>query len=161
MSSQQSPPDAFRESQEKGHEIRDARPFAIVVVGFGMLALLVVVGIVGAIIVYKFMEKTNQEAPPPPQFQVKQTQLPPQPRIEVQGAKDQNEFRSAEQKQLDSYGWIDRERKVVRIPISRAMEVLAAKGLPRNPPPGPGSATPKAGTQGENANPSANSGAPF
>ena len=31
---------------------------------------------------------------------------------------------------LSSYGWIDRDLGVVRIPIDRAMDVLAERGLP-------------------------------
>ncbi len=31
---------------------------------------------------------------------------------------------------LKSYGWIDRDKGVVRIPIDRAIEILAERGLP-------------------------------
>jgi hypothetical protein len=31
---------------------------------------------------------------------------------------------------LKSYGWIDRDKGVVHIPIDRAIEILAERGLP-------------------------------
>lgn len=44
------------------------------------------------------------------------------------------QFEQAESAALDRYGWIDRERGVVQVPISRAMELLAQGGLPGWPP---------------------------
>ena len=38
--------------------------------------------------------------------------------------------RAAEEKVLQTYGWVDKEQKIVRIPIDRAMELLAERGLP-------------------------------
>jgi len=39
-------------------------------------------------------------------------------------------IRREEQEQLTSYGWVDRQNGVARIPVQRAMEILTAKGLP-------------------------------
>ena len=39
-------------------------------------------------------------------------------------------MRAAENKILHSYGWIDEKKGVVRIPIERAMELTAQRGLP-------------------------------
>jgi hypothetical protein len=35
-----------------------------------------------------------------------------------------------ERRRLDSYGWIDRERGIVHIPIDRAIAIMAEKGMP-------------------------------
>jgi hypothetical protein len=35
------------------------------------------------------------------------------------------ELREADRKALESYGWVDREKKVVRVPIGRAMDLVA------------------------------------
>jgi hypothetical protein len=37
---------------------------------------------------------------------------------------------------LDTYGWIDRDRGIVRIPIDRAMDLLAAEAKKPEPPKG-------------------------
>lgn len=54
----------------------------------------------------------------------------PQPRLEVRPTGELEKLRATEQKQLDSYGWIDRPAGIARIPIDRAMELLVERGLP-------------------------------
>jgi hypothetical protein len=39
-------------------------------------------------------------------------------------------MRAAEERVLQSYGWVDREKNIVRVPIERAMEAIVKKGLP-------------------------------
>jgi hypothetical protein len=39
------------------------------------------------------------------------------------------QLREAESAKLNSYGWIDKSTGVVRIPIDRAMDLLAQRGL--------------------------------
>ena len=39
-------------------------------------------------------------------------------------------FRSGEEATLSSYGWVDRNAGIVRIPIERAKELLLERGLP-------------------------------
>ncbi len=39
-------------------------------------------------------------------------------------------WRDREAAELESYGWIDRKSGIVRIPIDRAMDLLAQRGLP-------------------------------
>lgn len=43
---------------------------------------------------------------------------------------EQAALRAAETELLNTYGWIDQEAGVVRIPIDRAMELIAERGLP-------------------------------
>ena len=38
-----------------------------------------------------------------------------------------------EEQTLNSYGWVDQQAGVVRIPIDRAMDLLAQRGLPTRP----------------------------
>jgi hypothetical protein len=54
----------------------------------------------------------------------------PEPRLQRTPGPDLKAFRAQEDKVLDSYGWIDQSKGVVRIPIDRAIAVLAARGLP-------------------------------
>jgi hypothetical protein len=39
-------------------------------------------------------------------------------------------MRAEEDKILKSYAWIDKEKNIVRIPIDRAIDILAERGLP-------------------------------
>jgi hypothetical protein len=44
-----------------------------------------------------------------------------------------NDFRMQEEQTLNSYGWVDHSAGVVHIPIDRAMQLLAQRGLPTRP----------------------------
>jgi hypothetical protein len=54
----------------------------------------------------------------------------PNPRLQIKGAVDLANLRPAEEADLGSYGWIDRNSGTVRIPIDRAMQLLLDRGLP-------------------------------
>ncbi len=63
--------------------------------------------------------------------------LPPAPRLEVNGARNWRAFRSAEEKRLSTYGWMDRASGFVHIPIERAMDLIAERGVGPLAPPTP------------------------
>jgi hypothetical protein len=52
------------------------------------------------------------------------------PRLQTDPARDVTELRRAEVQQLSSYGWADRDRERVHIPIDRAMDLTVVRGLP-------------------------------
>lgn len=55
---------------------------------------------------------------------------PPEPRLQAHPLQDLVELRAAEAAILETYGWIEREAGIVRIPIERALELTAERGLP-------------------------------
>lgn len=57
----------------------------------------------------------------------------PQPRLETDETTEINAFRLQEEQTLNSYGWVDQQAGVVRIPIDRAMDLVAQRGLPTRP----------------------------
>jgi len=57
----------------------------------------------------------------------------PDPRLEENERQEINQFRLGEEETLNSYGWVDQSAGVVRIPIERAMELIAERGLPTRP----------------------------
>src|SRR5713101_4759527 len=62
----------------------------------------------------------------------------PQPRLEGDERREINDFREHEEQTLNSYGWVDQQAGVVRIPIDRAMQLLTQRGLPTRPQAGTG-----------------------
>ncbi len=56
--------------------------------------------------------------------------LPPEPRLQVSPTADWDQMLRREQATLHSYGWVDRSRGIVRIPIEREMEMIAQHGFP-------------------------------
>jgi hypothetical protein len=54
---------------------------------------------------------------------------PPAPRLQVNPAADLERLRAEESENLGTFGWADRDRTSVRIPIERAMKLLSEKGI--------------------------------
>jgi len=61
---------------------------------------------------------------------VGQQREPPLPNLQKQPFKDVYELRLGEAAKLTSYGWVDKEGGIARIPIDRAMEVMLERGFP-------------------------------
>lgn len=55
---------------------------------------------------------------------------PPAPNLQTQPFQDVFMLRKGEAAKLESYGWVDKEGGIVRIPIDRAMELTIQHGLP-------------------------------
>ena len=60
--------------------------------------------------------------------------MPPPPRLQTYPFQDVKDLRQEERRLLETYEWVDRNAGVVRIPVDRAIEVLAEKGLPYRKP---------------------------
>jgi hypothetical protein len=66
----------------------------------------------------------------------------PQPRLETNERRQLNDVLLPEEESLNSYGWVDQKAGVVHIPIERAMELVAQRGLPVHPASGVASPAP-------------------
>jgi hypothetical protein len=62
--------------------------------------------------------------------------LPPEPRLQTNPRQDLIDLRAKEDEILGSYGWVDRNAGVVRIPVDAAIKLTLERGLPsRTEPP--------------------------
>jgi hypothetical protein len=62
---------------------------------------------------------------------------PPQPQLQTNPSEDLAKFRAVEEKRLNGYYWVDKEKGIVHIPIEQAMKQLAEEGIdgyPRGKP---------------------------
>jgi hypothetical protein len=84
------------------------------------------------------------DPPPSPIAAANAPRAPPEPRLDEAPPKALAEHRAREDAALSAWGWIDRERGLASIPVERAMEIIAEKGLPP-PPPAPAPAPPEGG----------------
>jgi hypothetical protein len=57
----------------------------------------------------------------------------PEPRLESDERTEIKDFRLAEERTLNSYGWVNQQAGTVHIPIERAMQLVAERGLPVRP----------------------------
>ncbi len=91
------------------------------VAGFG-LALAVGVGLVLAGVAAFHHPLTS--------VKVTAVTTPPGPQLQTHAREDLLKLRAAEDAMLNGYGWVDRKAGLVHIPIERAMELTAQRGLP-------------------------------
>lgn len=54
---------------------------------------------------------------------------PPGPQLQLNTAADLVKFRAQKEQQLNSYGWVDRDKGIAHIPIAQAMQDVAARGI--------------------------------
>ena len=82
------------------------------------------------------MREEKSELPPATRVVGPKHKLPPEPRLqgapghEVEPIQELKDLRAAEDALLNSYGWVDRNAGITRIPIERAMDKLLQQGLP-------------------------------
>ena len=107
-----------------GHEPMDVagRPVLAAAIGLAVV-LLIVAGGQLLLLRYYAERATEREAPAAP---LAETRTPPEPRLLVDPRSALLELRAEEDALLHGYGWVNREAGIVRIPIERAIDVLAA-----------------------------------
>jgi hypothetical protein len=132
-----------------GHEQSDAElgplvRFAIFLAAIVGLSALLVVGLYKYLDAREIAEKTGRY----PLAEGVTRPPPPRPRLQTYPFDDIKALRKEENKVLDHYAWVDQNAGVVRIPIERAIDVLAEKGLPYRQPGQTGQAGP-AGQAGQ------------
>ena len=54
----------------------------------------------------------------------------PAPQLEINERTELNDIRLREENILSTYGWVDQNAGTVHIPIDRAIDLLAQRGLP-------------------------------
>jgi len=112
-------------SEASGFERKDVSARHVVLALVGLFLLVAVFFGIVALIVSGI---SPEEAPPPSQFGAEN--LRAGPRLEVNPAGDQPRAEEAIRARLQGYGWADRNAGRARIPIERAMEIIATQGWP-------------------------------
>jgi hypothetical protein len=104
--------------------------------GLGLALVGLVLHGVVAWMMIGFWEENKQAQPPLPPIAGERTVLPedlakiPQPRLQLSDVEDLKILRQKDYAILTSYEMIDAKNHVVRIPIARAMELIAGKEKP-------------------------------
>ena len=132
------------------YEKRDIKPGSVVKVGIaiGVVSIVVVAALVPLM---RFLGSWEARKDPPAAALERHEpgRRPPEPRLQEQPTADINALRAKEDAILTSYGWVDGEAGIVRIPIEEAMRLVAERGVPKGvgtpTPEEPGDATPAVG----------------
>jgi hypothetical protein len=113
-----------------GHETADVNvwaigKFAVALVAIIAVSLMLLIGL------FKYFQTRDQANPTA--VSVDPTKLFPEPRLQRTPTPDLKTIRADEDRMLNSYGWVDTQKNVVRVPIDVAIDLLAKKGLPSRP----------------------------
>lgn len=97
--------------------------------GAGLMGLMVFILIFVWVLYKVFPEHSPQPGKIPETF-TQAENPPPTPRLQANPHEELVKLRASEDSILTSYGWSGKDSSFVRIPVERAMEILAKKGLP-------------------------------
>jgi len=125
------PPGAAPAAVEAGHEPNTVSSRAVVRVILGIAAILIVVHFLiwGVFQILKG-DARSEDRPLPPNVSKQFARLPPAPRLEDRPLAPRSQLNAREKTILGTYGWVDQKAGTVRLPIERAMDLIANRGLP-------------------------------
>jgi len=113
------------------HETTDVDIRAIFVFGAALVVSTVIISFV-VWLLFKYFE-AREARRVMPEYPLAATQVqrqPPEPRLQTNPREDLQQLRAEEEQILNSYGWVDRNAGIVRIPIEEAMKLTVQRGLP-------------------------------
>jgi len=109
----------------------ERRDFSVRAVSYAALGLLI--GCLLAIVAIRFFEKGLDrffDYRGESSWTSQPKTVGPPPQLQTAPALDLAKLRAREDAILGSYGWVDRQNGVIRIPIEEAMRLTAERGLP-------------------------------
>ena len=126
-----------------GYEHEDLSPSGVFYFMAGLAAVTVVIYFI-VFGMYRFLdtyEKAHQPAMSPMVTAPADTRLAtdsdtqafPEPRLEKVEGPNFRDLLEDQERKLATYGWVDKDQGMVRIPIDRAMELIVERGLPVRP----------------------------
>jgi hypothetical protein len=116
-------------SPQVGHELSDLNPKYMAIFGAVLAGVIIVVVLITYALFHYFFKAENRARPLPSPLSYS-AEPTPQPRLSVDPGAELQSLRAEEDQALKTYGWIDPDRGLVRVPIDRVIDLLAQKGLP-------------------------------
>jgi hypothetical protein len=124
-------PHAANEHADIHHETSDANIVGVLGFGLGLVVSALLIYVVVLVLFQFFQGREARRVPAEYPLAVSQGErLPPEPRLQTNPREDLRVLRAKEDELLGSYGWVDKNAGVVRIPIEDAMKLMVERGLP-------------------------------
>jgi hypothetical protein len=118
-------------SPEVHHEESDVNIGAILGFGAGLIVAAMLIHLLTYVLFRYFDSREARRVTPQyPLAVARETAVPPEPRLQTNPRQDLADLRAKEDETLNSYGWVDRNAGVVRIPIDEAITLTLQRGLP-------------------------------
>ena len=111
-------------SIERGHEVFETNVPLVIKFGIGLTAL-AIISMVLMWLMFVVIEDYNAMTFDTPSPMLEENAIPPEPRLQVIPEEDLIVLQEAENKKLNTYGWVIRTAEIVQIPIDRAMHLIA------------------------------------
>jgi hypothetical protein len=126
-------PNVSADSDKKGYEVKDVpfRPWAWFALGFIISMLAIYLGVFGFT---KFLTGPDTVIGRTAHGRSAALDRFPHPQLQTNPAKDLHKYLQLKDQELATYGWIDRSRGIVRIPIEQAMALYLKRGASVRPP---------------------------
>lgn len=126
-------PDPHLPAGERDYADRDIPVGKIMLSGL-YITIFTVLSFVGIRFLFLHFDRSHDQARQAVSAYVGQRVLPPEPRLQVDEPRTWEQQLAIEKAQTEHYAWVDQVGGVVRIPVERAMEIVAQKGLPARAP---------------------------
>jgi hypothetical protein len=131
----------YQEDSGFEHEDLNAKPVIGFIVSLLISGVLIYYAIWGIFHFLDAYDRKNQQSRTPlikvetntRDIQTQLIQRFPDPRLEDNERTELDGFRYSEEQELNSYGWVDKNAGVAHIPIEKAMQLIAQKGLQTTP----------------------------
>jgi len=116
------------------HDLGDVNARALTKFGLAMAGMIAVF-LFGLWGMFEYLKNREAELgrPMSSSAMVNAQKQPPEPRLQRYPARDMRELRAAQEQIANQYAWIDPDKGIVRIPVDRAMDLIAQRGLPLAP----------------------------
>jgi hypothetical protein len=116
-------------SKQAGYELRDISVRAVTWCAGALIVAAIVIHVaLGGL--YKLFEHQHPSPDAPSRIAFNPQMIAPEPRLQIEPTKELDRYFASENQKLNTYGWVDKANGVVRIPINRAMDLIAQRGLP-------------------------------
>jgi hypothetical protein len=105
------------------------------VIGLLLFAAIIHVVVLWMFNMFEQRESRAEKEARPAIVRSAEERLPPEPRLqlapghETHPLDDMDNYRDAQKRLLEGYGWINKESGTVRIPVEQAMHIIAERGL--------------------------------
>ena len=121
-----------KKTRGPGYETSDANIRPLLQAGI-FIAALVVVTLIGMVALFKLFNFYQPLSDQPVSPLADTRPMPPGPRLQIDPPRQKAILEADEERRLKTYDWVDREARVVRIPIARALELLAEGHISAQP----------------------------
>jgi hypothetical protein len=114
------------ENPDIGYELRDANVTQVVIAGLGLAAATALACVAMYFMFNLLRHGSAQEQTINPMAGPRV--LPPEPRLQEKPWEQHMNLTASEDQVLSSYGWVDKPSGKVRIPVEKALDIVAQRG---------------------------------